>query len=544
AQRDLTIETVNPLVITTTSLPVVTSGQGFSFGLTSTGGKGTKTWSVASGSLPAGVSLDPATGVLSGLSNAVGLFPFTAQVTDQTSPPQAGIQALTLALAPVLSLTVQPTDVAVDEAVVPGVKALAQDGSGAVVPGLTLTLAIGSSDGTTNMYGSTSALTGPAGIATFPNVRFDTAAAVTLKAQSLGGSSPESGFFSIFPLFKSVLDPAGDAGAGNPDLVQADAIRNGNGMSFNVIFSAAGFDPATSSAQIGLDLDQDVSTGHPGVTADGQTDGNLLGSEIIINFGSAFYGSNAEVLKYTGPPINTFTFVGTVPKVDIANGYQVTVPLSMLGNDDGRVNFKVTSSMQISPTGFTGVLDVLPDVGSAPGHVDNILIDQAEPVARTVAAGYSIFTNTATSTFQDLAQVITPGVTGNLREVRVPVSACSAVGLIAEIRTLVGGLPKGSVLASQTVPGSAFPPAVLTSQFTRVVFDTPAAVTSGTPVAIVLRSTGQCNMADGPLANAYPGGDAYFRSDGTPSQDWVLLGPTNGVFDLPFLTIAVAPVIP
>ncbi len=50
--------------------------------LSAIGGTSPYTWSIASGSLPPGLSLDPAQGVISGTPTAAGNFSFTAKVTD------------------------------------------------------------------------------------------------------------------------------------------------------------------------------------------------------------------------------------------------------------------------------------------------------------------------------------------------------------------------------------------------------------------------------------------------------------------------------
>jgi hypothetical protein len=53
------------------------------FAFTATSGPGIAlTWSIASGSLPAGLSLDGSTGAVSGTPSAAGIYPFTIQVTD------------------------------------------------------------------------------------------------------------------------------------------------------------------------------------------------------------------------------------------------------------------------------------------------------------------------------------------------------------------------------------------------------------------------------------------------------------------------------
>jgi sugar lactone lactonase YvrE len=78
--------TVKPLSITTTALPPAYTGQPYTATLAGTGGVPPFTWSVASGHLPAGVTLNAKTGVLSGTPTAAGTAGFTVQVTDSSSP--------------------------------------------------------------------------------------------------------------------------------------------------------------------------------------------------------------------------------------------------------------------------------------------------------------------------------------------------------------------------------------------------------------------------------------------------------------------------
>jgi hypothetical protein len=80
------------LTITTTALPAGTVGVGYSATLTATGGTPPYTWSLVSGSLPAGLSLTPNSGAISGTPTAAGTSSFTVQVT-------AGAQSATKALS-------------------------------------------------------------------------------------------------------------------------------------------------------------------------------------------------------------------------------------------------------------------------------------------------------------------------------------------------------------------------------------------------------------------------------------------------------------
>ncbi len=66
------------------------------------------TWTVSAGALPAGLTLDPTTGTVSGTPTASGNFRFTLTVTDSTTSTHlTDLQALTLhiAIAPALQIT-------------------------------------------------------------------------------------------------------------------------------------------------------------------------------------------------------------------------------------------------------------------------------------------------------------------------------------------------------------------------------------------------------------------------------------------------------
>ena len=92
---------ISPLNITTTSLPSGTLNFQYSATLGASGGVPPYTWNVTVGSLPPGLNLDPASGLISGTPTVTGTYPFTVQVADAQSPPAT-------AWAP-LSITVNPT---------------------------------------------------------------------------------------------------------------------------------------------------------------------------------------------------------------------------------------------------------------------------------------------------------------------------------------------------------------------------------------------------------------------------------------------------
>ena len=70
-----------PIIFTPSPLPSALSGRSYSYTLTANGGRGSYTWSLASGSLPTGLNLSSG-GVISGTPSATGVATFTAKVTD------------------------------------------------------------------------------------------------------------------------------------------------------------------------------------------------------------------------------------------------------------------------------------------------------------------------------------------------------------------------------------------------------------------------------------------------------------------------------
>ena len=82
--------TVNPkLAVAAGALPVGTVGQAYAASLSGTGGVGPYTWAVTSGSLPAGLSLNPNTGAITGTPTAAGRNPVGITVTDSSNPTPA-----------------------------------------------------------------------------------------------------------------------------------------------------------------------------------------------------------------------------------------------------------------------------------------------------------------------------------------------------------------------------------------------------------------------------------------------------------------------
>jgi large repetitive protein len=100
------------LSITTSGLPMATVGAAYSTTLSASGGSGTKSWTVASGSLPAGLSL-ASDGVVSGTPTAPGTTSFTAKVSSGGANSQRQFSLDVVAALQIAAPATQVAEVAV-----------------------------------------------------------------------------------------------------------------------------------------------------------------------------------------------------------------------------------------------------------------------------------------------------------------------------------------------------------------------------------------------------------------------------------------------
>ena len=156
AAATLTIAVTEPLKVTTTSLPGAIAGVPYSATLAASGGAAPYTWSLNSGSLPAGLTLDPSTGTITGTPAAPGTSTFTVTVTDSANPAATAAATLTIAVTEPLKVTTTSLPGAI--AGVPYSATLAASGgaapytwslnSGSLPAGLTLDPSTGTITGT------------------------------------------------------------------------------------------------------------------------------------------------------------------------------------------------------------------------------------------------------------------------------------------------------------------------------------------------------------------------------------------------------------
>lgn len=158
--------TVPDLVLTTTSLSTGRVGTAYSASLAATGGAAPYRWSLTSGSLPAGLSLNQQSGAISGTPTSSGTFSFSAQVADSQSPADTAAKTLSITIspAPISPLNITTTSLPNgNRNIAYSVRLLATGGvspykwslaSGALPPGFTINTSTGVLSGTPTKKGT------------------------------------------------------------------------------------------------------------------------------------------------------------------------------------------------------------------------------------------------------------------------------------------------------------------------------------------------------------------------------------------------------
>ena len=226
-------------------------------------------------------------------------------------------------------------------------------------------------------------------------------------------------------------------------------------------------------------------------------------------------------------PLTVFVFVSLLGEAAQAQSFVWARAMGGASNDEA-TDVALDGSGNVYTVGkFQGTADFDPGAGTfnltSAGSNDIFVskldsanqplgvIDQQQlsvsPIGRPAIGGQSK---------QQLAQVVTAGLTGSLVAVWLPVD-CSPFSLPPsdlhlEIQGVSAGSPNGLVLASQTIPGSDLPDFGLR----RLAFSAPASFSAGEQFAIVLTSTGHCRTLLGSIGDPYLAGSAFSRA--SPSQ--------------------------
>ena len=229
ATANLTL-TTNPvtLAITTGSLPSGQVNTAYSAGLGASGGTPRYAWSLTSGSLPAGITLNSSTGMLSGLPTvAVSNTPLTFLVVDSGTPAQNKSISLTLTIAGASNITVSVSPLRAALTIGQGLSLIAtitNDSAGAI---WSATPSGGTFSSSTSLSGVAVTYTAPSS----PGVYTITATSVTDATQS---GSTQIYVTNLAGIFTYHNDPSRDGVNTQEYALSASTINN---SSFGKLFS-------------------------------------------------------------------------------------------------------------------------------------------------------------------------------------------------------------------------------------------------------------------------------------------------------------------
>ncbi len=106
ASKTFALTVNNALAITATSpIPAATAGKAYSQTITAAGGTGSLVWSISSGALPAGWTINSGNGLISGTTTVTGTANFTVKVMDANNAMMTRDFAVTVNDAPVITTT-------------------------------------------------------------------------------------------------------------------------------------------------------------------------------------------------------------------------------------------------------------------------------------------------------------------------------------------------------------------------------------------------------------------------------------------------------
>lgn len=169
---------------------------------------------------------------------------------------------------------------------------------------------------------------------------------------------------ATFSTFGEASDPAGDSDhlSGSHDITYLFASSDGVNATFGARFAPGTYlAPAESAfvgktfAQIRIDIDQDVTTG---------SSFSGLGVEYLVEVPKV-RGSldlDAHVLMFSG---GSFSSIASIPVGYLPDGFDVMVPLALLGGDDGLFDFNLSTQEILGVGAWSGIVDSGPEFGSA-----------------------------------------------------------------------------------------------------------------------------------------------------------------------------------
>ena len=467
-----------PLSITTaSSLPAATVGNAYLQALAATGGTPPYSWSVASGALPAGLTLSVA-GVISGTPAAASASSFTVQVTDSGS--QTGSKPLSITInPPAPNITTASPLPGASKGLAYSVTLTASGGTqpyswsaagGSIPPGLTFSssgMLSGTptspgtfnfifqlSDGDGRVTSKSFALTVQAGLTitttsplpsavtdSFYSQQFQASLADPLAWSVVSGNVPagitlySNGVISGTPTSAGIFDFSVQVTGGTPPQVASQQFRLevGTGLvittppslpggtasvSYNATLNAAGGTAPYNWVVINGSLPNGLDLASSGLISGTPTTAGVFTITVQASDNSHLTATKVFIITIAATPLGSFSLTGVPDIVNAAQ--QVVIGLSLSAPQPTAIS----GSLKMA---FTSTTDI-------PGDDPAVLFSNG---SRTVE--FTIPANSTAAVFPTTVLLLTGTVSGR-------------VVLTADIQSGSTGLPVGSVDIPATVP--------------------------------------------------------------------------------------------
>ena len=480
-----------PVVVTTSSLPNgVVNTSGYSATLASTGGATPITWSwtaQAGSTLPPGLVLAPATGVISGTPTSAGTFNVSVTATDSSTPALTASKNLSITVIPQLVITTSsPLPNGITNTGYTVVTLASTGGSGAVAWSLT--------GGTTlpanlSLNASTGAITGT------PQQKVTKVFSITIIQQLVITTSAALHTGSVTTPYTVTLASSGGTGA------VTWALANGSTLPGGLTLTSAGVLAGTPTT---------AGTFNFSITA---TDSGVPPQTATVGF----------TLTIT-PKLAITTTQAQIPSGTVNTAYSTTVQT----NNGGIAPFTwswIAQAGSSLPPGLsiapgTGVISGTPTSAGAFNVTVNVA-DSSAPTAQTASANFTISIATAP------LSVATTGLpNGVMGQAYTGAMLQSAGGNPPVTWSISGGtLPTWATLTPSTGAIIGTPNATGTTNFTVKATDstTPAAQTATKALSITVASalsitTTQAQIPAGVVGNPYSA--AIAATGGTTPYAW------------------------